>query len=297
MKWIDDCFGSLRKSSVPTEVIVIDNNSTDETVSYLRKNYPEVHVIEAGKNLGFGKANNEGVSLGLKNGSDYFFLLNQDAWIYPDTLQNLIENFEKHPEFGIISPVQITKDLEVENIFKSYLKKVPQLLKKFNPNKKYNNSVHKIDFANAAMWMIPKKCIEKVGGFSPVFYHYGEDVDYVNRTKFHGFEIGVSENAYGIHDRAVKPKKTTAELNKQKKHPGPWPLKYYMILSNPNFSFGNAIMKCSRLFFVSLAKHLLKLNFFSVKYDFIVIKDVLKKVNFVRSTRKITEKEQPSFLN
>lgn len=296
MKWIDACFGSLQKSLVPIDVIVIDNLSTDDTVTYIKTHFPAIKIIESTSNLGFGKANNLGISLAFNNGSDYFFLLNQDAWIFPDTIGNLVLNFKAVPKYGIISSIQLQKNLEVEYIFKSYINKYPILSEKYNPEKIYANKVLEIPFTNAAMWMISRENILKVGGFSPLFYHYGEDVDYLHRAKYHGFKTGVSMNSFGIHDRTVKPRKSVKEFNQKKQHPGPWPLRYYMILSNINYSFPMTLLMALRLFLVSLIKHAIKFNWFSVKYDFIVIKDVLFKLPLITSLRKETKISKTSFL-
>jgi len=79
-QWIDRCLGSLRRSTSPISVIVVDNGSKDKTTQIIEKNYPEVHLIKTGANLGFGKANNIGIRYAMEQGADYFFLLNQDAW-------------------------------------------------------------------------------------------------------------------------------------------------------------------------------------------------------------------------
>lgn len=239
MKWLEKCLSSLRNSTYPTEVVVVDNGSTDGSIDFIREHFPEVHLMESKENLGFGKANNKGISYALKQEADYFFLLNQDAYVFPDTIGNLLNNFKENPEYGVISPIQLKRNLEVETIFHSYIACYPHLLGGYNPLQDYKNEVLPIKFTNAALWMISKSCIEKVGGFSPLFYHYGEDVDYTNRIKFHHFKNGISCNAFGIHDREVKPRLSTSEYNKMKKHPGPWPLKYYIILSDPNHSIYN----------------------------------------------------------
>ncbi len=221
IQWIEDCLNSLKESIYPTDVIIIDNGSTDETISFIEQNFPKAILEKSVQNLGFGKANNIGLRHGLHYDYNYFFLLNQDAWIFPDTIGNLINNHNSFQSYGIISPIQLNKSLEVEYIFRSYLKKLPQLLNSFDPSAKYENRIFETDFVNAAMWMLSKECVLNTGGFSPLFYHYGEDVDYVNRAKYHGFKIGVSQNAFGIHDRKIKELKTTREYNRRKTTPRP----------------------------------------------------------------------------
>ena len=62
-----------------------------------------------------------------------------------------------------------------------------------------------IPFANAALWMIPVSVLKKVGGFSPLFYHYGEDKDFVNRLTYHDYQVGYSPQVFGNHDREYRP--------------------------------------------------------------------------------------------
>ena len=66
----------------------------------LRKNYPEIRLIANHANLGFGKANNIGMQIALKEDYDAVFLLNQDAWIDPKTLGSLAQESLRHPDYA-----------------------------------------------------------------------------------------------------------------------------------------------------------------------------------------------------
>ena len=79
-QWYDKCFQSLRESTIPVQIVVVDNTPGDEDAKYIKTHFPEVHLIKMNENLGFGKANNLGMRYALDNGCDYVFLLNQDAW-------------------------------------------------------------------------------------------------------------------------------------------------------------------------------------------------------------------------
>ena len=89
-KWVKKCLGSVEDSSLPADVLVIDNGSTDDTLPLIRKHVPQVRIIEAGENLGFGAANNKGFRIALDEGYQFAYLLNQDAWLEPDTLEKLV---------------------------------------------------------------------------------------------------------------------------------------------------------------------------------------------------------------
>ena len=86
---MDKNIQSLLNSQYPVEVIVADNDSTDNTVAIVEQ-YPRVTLLKMTSNLGFGKANDIGIRQALENGADYIFLLNQDAWIFDDTILSLV---------------------------------------------------------------------------------------------------------------------------------------------------------------------------------------------------------------
>lgn len=203
MQWAERCFNSLRSSSVKPDVFVVDNGSTDGTQAYIQQNYPEVLFQQSKKNLGFGKANNIGLQYALDNNYDYVYLLNQDAWILSDTFEKLIKISQKHPEYGIISPFQMNADMRHIDI--GFIKYVCSW--KSNPdifNDVYNetvNEIYPVSVVMAAHWLVTKKCLRKVGGFSPSFPHYGEDVNYIERALHYGFKIGIVPSLRVVHDR------------------------------------------------------------------------------------------------
>lgn len=98
-KWIDKCLSSVYKSTIPLTTIVIDNKSSDNTVQYIKTNFPMVILFEYQNNLGFGKANNIGIEYALKNNADYIYLLNQDAWVDPNTFRKYKRNSEIESQF------------------------------------------------------------------------------------------------------------------------------------------------------------------------------------------------------
>lgn len=198
-RWIDRCLGSLRQSSLRPDVVVIDNASKDRTVSIIEKDYPEVRLVRSGENLGFGKANNIGMKIAIDEGYNAVYLLNQDAWIRPDTLDVLSAISGKHPDYGVLSPVHLdASEKKMDKGFADYL------MTKKVANTSENGDVVELSFVNAAHWYIPVPVIRKVGGFSPLFHLYGEDVDMVNRIRHLGYRLGYCPKAFAIHDRAER---------------------------------------------------------------------------------------------
>ena len=194
-RWIEKNLESLRRSKYPVDTIVIDNSSRDNTVARIREEYPEVRLIVNNENKGFGKANNQGIEIALAKEYDAVFLMNQDAWIEPDTIDRLVEVCKEHPNYGIISPVHLTgKGDSLDSGFAHYTK-----VQELSMLPKGNLVDSK--FVNAAFWFIPITILKNIGGFCPLFYHYGEDVDFVNRLLFHGYKIGYCPQSLAHHDR------------------------------------------------------------------------------------------------
>ena len=197
--WLERCLGSLRHSFYPVDTVVIDNGSTDQTIQRIRKDYPETRLLPQNKNLGFGRANNIGMQIALTEGYDFVFLLNQDAWIDSNTIGKLVELSQSHPQYGILSPVHLTGKGDKPDPGFGYYAQIQQL------DQLSDKNILPIPFANAALWMIPVSVLKKVGGFSPLFYHYGEDKDFVNRLTYHDYQVGYSPRVFGNHDREYRP--------------------------------------------------------------------------------------------
>lgn len=86
MPWIDHCLQSTGNYAV----IVVDNASTDQTVFHIQSNYTKDTLLPQNNNLGFGQENNVGISYALKQGAEHVFLLNQDAYLVDDVLEQII---------------------------------------------------------------------------------------------------------------------------------------------------------------------------------------------------------------
>lgn len=191
--WIDKNIQSLLDSDYPVQIIAIDNNSTDNSAALLAK-YSQVDLIQSPDNLGFGKANNIGIKKALEQGADYVFLLNQDAWVFNNTVGSLVAKIASGEDFGIMSPKHFSGDgITLDKSFETYLSRKTGLA----------DAVAVVPFVNAAAWMLTRKCIETVGFFEPLFGHYGEDRNYCDRVLYHKFKIGIDNDSKIVHDRVI----------------------------------------------------------------------------------------------
>ncbi|MBU2919814.1 glycosyltransferase family 2 protein [Winogradskyella psychrotolerans] len=207
MRWLDKCL----KSCANYSVVIIDNASTDETVSFIEVNYPEVTLFKLDKNLGFGQANNIGIKYALGKDADHVFLLNQDAYLVDSVLDDLVTFQKRYSAYGILSPVHITGNRQkLDRGFSNYMlkEKTGQFYSDFVLGQPLSE-VYEVPFVNAAAWLLSKDCLETVGGFDPLFFHYGEDDNYCQRVLYHGFKIGVLPSIYVVHDREERQSPTS----------------------------------------------------------------------------------------
>lgn len=203
LKWIDKCISSLMNSTLRINIVVVDNCSKDETISYINNHFPEVHIISNPENHGFGGANNQGIVYAYQKGATHFILLNQDAWVHSDTIEKLVK-IQSSQNLDLVSPIHlngrgdsmdgefyrkfICNDAGNEIISNSLLGR----------NVEYYYSQKTIP---AAAWSLTRKTIEDIGGFDPLFFHYGEDSNYIQRLLYHKKKIAVNPNCFINHDR------------------------------------------------------------------------------------------------
>lgn len=250
--YISKCLTSLQSSSVPVQIFVIDNNSTDNTIELIRRDFPQAELMCISENIGFGKANNIGIKYAYQQGAENIFLLNQDAFVESDTLEKLVIEQKKHEDFVLISPLQLNgQGDKLDAKFAMHISKsasIGNLLSDALYSKKVQD-IYEIDLANAAAWILSRKCIESVGLFNPVFGHYGEDFEYLHRTQKKGFKIGLSTKAIAYHDRNQS--LTDTRYNRQRTLLLEKALISYRLCRKEPGTFNNLLSAISRALFSS----------------------------------------------
>lgn len=202
--FIEKCLSSLKESSIYINTLVIDNASPDCTLQLVKDKFKEVKLFELTENLGFGRANNIGIKHAYDNGAEHIFLLNQDVYVEKDSVEKLAKLQSENPEYGILSPLHLCGNgKRLDSNFARFIAQShdkDDLLTDLLINK-ITKIIYQVDFVNAAVWMISRKCIEKVGLFNPSFVHYCEDLDFAQRVNYFGFLQGIVPDANAVHDR------------------------------------------------------------------------------------------------
>ncbi len=97
-----ECLESVQKLDYPNyQVVVIDNGSVDDSVTAIQQSFPQVEIIENGRNLGYAEGNNKGIERAIAEKAEYIFILNNDAIVDPQILNSFIDASCRYPQAGI----------------------------------------------------------------------------------------------------------------------------------------------------------------------------------------------------
>lgn len=174
------------------EIIVVDNNSEDNSVKIIEDNFPQVILISNGDNIGFGRANNLGVKIAK---GKYIFFLNSDTILLNNAIKIFFDYMEKNnisSNIGALGCVMLDSSLNLnyrnsyyefprlsmffklifQNIFSDLRKKYLSDCQKLN-----NEGQISVDFIVGADLFIPRDVIDTIGAFDPDYFLYWEEVD------------------------------------------------------------------------------------------------------------------------
>ncbi len=212
-KLLDICLDSIYKftKSVTFEVIVVDNNSTDGSQEFVKKSFPKVKLIENKDNVGFAKANNQGIKLAK---GEYIFLLNSDAYLIENSLEKLVHFAKEKKNLGIVGPLLINEDKSIQQsagfipnllqifFWSTFLDDLPfgYLLNPYHiDNDQFYRKERKVGWLSGAALLIPKKIIKITGPLDENIFMYGEDVEWCYRIEKSGHNIIFSPLTKIVH--------------------------------------------------------------------------------------------------
>lgn len=205
-KYFPELFASLRSQTLsPQEIVIVDNNSQDNSVQYIQENFPEATLIVGKKNLGFAGGNNLGIKKALESKPDYIFLLNQDTVCDSRCLEILAKKAQREDNFFAAQPLIMCWPPQ-DNLIQTsgnrlhflgfgysgnYKKKAfPKVIKKIDQNPAY--------LSGAALF-IRSSILEKIGLLDEDLFLYHEDTDLCWRAKLRGYSLKVFPEALIYH--------------------------------------------------------------------------------------------------
>ncbi|MCX6149376.1 MAG: glycosyltransferase [Ignavibacteriales bacterium] len=228
-EFLQNLLGSIHKSAknIATEIIVVDNSSDDGSVESIKEKFPDVKLIANKENVGFGVANNQGLKIAKGR---LILLLNPDTIVQEDTFQKLIEFFNNTPDAGLAGCKIINSDgslqlacrrsfpgpwtsfCKVTGLSKLFPKS--RLFSRYNLTYLDENKTYEVDAISGAFMMFRREVYEKVGGFDPQFFMYGEDLDLCYRTQKAGYKVYYVHSTQIIHYKGESTKRSSLDETK-----------------------------------------------------------------------------------
>jgi len=220
--FLDQCLKSVFLSgrNLNMEAIVVDNNSVDNTLEMLQAKYPNVQVIANQSNLGFSKANNQAIA---KARGRYILLLNPDTIVEDETLADVVEFMDQHPDAGGLGVKmydgngrylpESKRGLPTPSVAFYKITGLSKLFPKSRIFGKYHlgyldpDQTHKVDVLAGAFMLLRKETLTKTGLLDERFFMYGEDIDLSYRITKAGYYNYYFPKARIIHYKGESTKK------------------------------------------------------------------------------------------
>jgi protoporphyrinogen oxidase/GT2 family glycosyltransferase len=196
-----ECLRTLGTSDYPElRTILVDNGSEDGTPDRVRQEFPNVTIIENGRNLGVPAGYNVGFTQAIKQGADYVLMLNNDVAVPPDMVSALVRIAEGDAETGIVMPkiLYYGSDTEVWSSGGKYRAFPPAILMT-DKNPAAAEQLRMIEFAPSCGLLIHRRAFEQAGLFDPGYLFLFDDWDFSQRVRASGLKIWYTPTTHMWH--------------------------------------------------------------------------------------------------
>ena len=205
------CLDALDAALAPVgggEVIVVDNASRDGSAEFLQQSRPDVALIQASQNVGFGRANNMALS---RIKSRFLLLLNTDAFVPPDGLVGPLAYMEEHPDCGVLGVRLVGRDGEPQPGCRYFPTPINTfwsragITRRFGSPRMVDDSqwdhrdIRECDWVPGCYYLIRREVLDQVGLFDPRFFLYYEEVDHCREVKKAGWKVVFFPHVSVVH--------------------------------------------------------------------------------------------------
>ncbi len=212
-KVIKNCLNSIYQNTqgLNFEVILLDNNSQDQTVAVIKNEFPQVKLVETGENLGFAKAVNRGIKMSQGKA---VLLMNPDMVVVGDAITDSLKYLNLDNEAGILGCKFVYPDnrlqpsfgnyptLKTELLFSTFLYKIfpyGKIIPSHKLKQKKYSYPRIVDWVSGGFMLIKKAVMQSIGMLDENMFMYVEDVDFCKRANRAGFKIIYYPKAEVIH--------------------------------------------------------------------------------------------------
>ena len=222
---LNDCIVSIKKeTSCNYEIIVVDNNSKDNSAEMLKTCHPDVRLIQNEMNVGFAKANNQAFK---EASGKYILMLNPDTVVLNKAIDKLVQFMDEYPDAGAAGCKLLYPDMSLHPscrrfttiwsevyslsllfvLFNTYSNLNDLLPPKFDYNK-----INEVDYVWGACMILRGKAIERVGMLDERYFMYAEEQDWCFQAKKAGWKIYYIPDGQVIHIGGASSSRNTLKL-------------------------------------------------------------------------------------
>jgi N-acetylglucosaminyl-diphospho-decaprenol L-rhamnosyltransferase len=206
LPWIERCLESV----AALETVVVDNGSSDGTVAFVRERFPAARVVEA-ENHGLAAGWNRGI---VDTDSEFVVVLNADAWLVEDAVEQLVAASRRHPRAAVIAPRLLNSDGTLQRSVRGYptvwrLATEYLYLRKLAPRSRALNAFYGAGFDHArerevewvmgACMFLRRRAYDEVGPFDERYFLFSEEVDWMRRAADRGWSVVFTPDARCVH--------------------------------------------------------------------------------------------------
>ncbi len=216
MRFLRDCLDTIQMGpwrEVSYEILVADNGSTDGSLEMLSREYPQVRLIEMGRNAGFCAAGN--AAAGAARGR-YLLFLNDDILVLDDAIARLVEWMDRHPEAGVAGsrlfnldgtdqfssgrmyPTPMNALFGRKSALTRWFPRAPWARRYLLSERVKENEPYEVDWVSAAAMLVRREAFEKVGGLAEDFYYFHEMV-ICRRCQKAGYTVWLDPQSKIVH--------------------------------------------------------------------------------------------------
>ncbi len=198
---ISACLESLQAQTLPAQLIVVDNGSTDHSVDLVKEKYPYVSLLEQTKNLGFAGGVNIGIKHALEGGAKFVALFNNDAVADTHWLENLAKELEKDASVGIVTCKLLAGDGKYIDSTGDYYTSwgLPYPRGRDEPVSNKYDTATGVFAASGGASLYRAEMLQQIGLFDEDFFAYYEDVDLSFRAQLAGWKVRYVPGATVYH--------------------------------------------------------------------------------------------------
>lgn len=211
--FVDTCLRTIRAEGLTLEVIVVDNDSPDDTVRVVATAHPDATIIEMGGNTGFATAVNAGVA---RASGRHVLLLNPDAEVHPGALDAMVRCADGDPAIGVVAPRLLNADGTDQGTARAFPTPAAALFGRRSPLtrlfprnrwssrflvglQRSDDEPFDVDWVSGACLLSPRGLFEELGGLDEGFFMHFEDADWCRRVGDVGRRVRVLPAATVLH--------------------------------------------------------------------------------------------------